>query len=207
MASSALKHGFSLKDSLGILLSCVALSVSIFSLYYSNLRETNRVQVRFVDADWRRDGRYFARFAVVNSGNRSAIMVGAHFILSATPILKGKAGGGPVDPFAAVDSVETQFPIVLAAKELRLLDLPIPAHYLLAPPKPDSLAIHFVAFRFVSIDANGVWYDFISPSLMRLEIGPGSVLTRYLQVPQYAPIDLFSSDCRGSFGNEIGDRC
>jgi hypothetical protein len=188
----------SVKDALTVFLSTAALLVAVSTLYITQFRTTSRLQARLAEFDTRPDHSIVGRFTISNAGNRATIILGAHYMLSQTAHSGIEPWGGPSDPFDPADGIEKAFPILLQPRELRLVDLPIPATKLVSAfddslPTGISTRDIFLAFRFVSLDADGEAYDMLTPTLAKVEVSSkGWRSIAELQYPRYAAIDLLT---------------
>jgi hypothetical protein len=167
------KRAMSAKDLFGILFSASALVISAASYYVSNVRVDNDASARVTDMrveavnaedslNGYKSGNIVVKVTFVNAGNRPAIVTKATFQLSDRPDL---SNGGFGDEAITADGT---FPILIAPKDLRLVNLKIPLKFAIAsfdsgaklPGKADSdLRRLFAGFRYDAIDSSGALHS------------------------------------------------
>jgi hypothetical protein len=185
------------KDVVALMLSAAALVVSVSTLYVTQFRITSGLHARFVEIDSGPSGDLIGRFVVSNSGSRPVIVLAGHYMLSESEHESIRPWDGPADPFNPADRIQESLPVILPPREVRLLALPVPKKAIVGAFEPPAgnppVRDVFLAFRFLSIDADGERYDVLSPSLARIEVTPtGWRSLAELRHPRYAPLDLFS---------------
>lgn len=175
--SEAIKRGTGLvlKDWLGFLFSAVAIAISAASYYANNFRVENNTLARITDVtidavapddpmNEYRNGNIVLKVAFFNAGNRPAIITGATYQLSDLPNLENGGFGNEVlvDPGT--------FPILVAARDLRLVNLKIPVrsvvdsfdHGARVPQSTSSpqqeLRRFFAGLRYEAIDSAGMMH-------------------------------------------------
>ncbi len=165
------------KDYLNILISTFALLVSIVGVYYSNIKEENRLSGKIIDFklvghfdDYKLDS-VSVQIAFINSGNREALVQ--------RPLLELEDSINSKHPyknyFEAISS--PTFPFVIEPKQIKIVQLKIPLENIfeLYLRKQRSLANalkphlktkceSYCKFWFFGLDSNGLdhnnWSDY-----------------------------------------------
>jgi hypothetical protein len=164
-----------LKDWITLGFSFVAVSISILSFYFSNLRVEDNLQARVADisldtrpddpqkADYMR-----ARVVLVNSGNRPAMLLKARYFFSGSPDRNhGGFGNDCGVPETDCDVPEGALPLLIQPRDIRLLQLRIALGNAVAninhgarienPPwnEPGKSGRFFVGLEMESLDSKG----------------------------------------------------
>lgn len=170
------KNRLSVKDLIGLTFSAIALTISASSYYVGNLRINNNMLARITNAgvtavqpndheNGYANGQIFLTVAFINAGNRPAIVTGATYQLSDIPNLDNGGFGDKVlvDPGT--------FPILIAPKDLRLVNLKIPIQFVLhsydsgakLPPSNEvedsDLRQFFGGIRYDAVDSDGILHS------------------------------------------------
>jgi hypothetical protein len=165
---------FSFKDWIALGFSFVALLISALSFYFSNLRVEDSLQARVADisldanpddpqkADYMR-----VRIALVNGGNRPAMLLKARYFFSGSPDRQVGFGSDCGVPETDCDVPEGGLPLLIQPRDIRLLGLRIPLGMAVAnvnhgariekPPwnKPGESGRFFVQLEMESLDSKG----------------------------------------------------
>jgi len=164
------------KDWLSVLFSVCALSVSLLTFYFSNLRVEDNAMIRISDIGIRAgdkddpnkkyiNGCVTTQASFVNAGNRPAIVLSAIYQMSDQMDLNnGGFGSDVVTP-------QGTFPLVLPPRDIRLVELCIPVGNVLSNFKSgrelsiseagNRLGVRrfFAGFRIYSLDSLGMQHD------------------------------------------------
>lgn len=193
---------FAVKDYITLGFSMVALTLSVASFYFTNFR-FDRLQARVAEitSEFTSDQGTFVvvRLAFINSGNRPTIVLGVDYALSDHP----STAKEPFD-VGPCETDQQTFPLLVQPHDIRLVDLKIPASFLIAdfdsgaPVQPamssesGQEAQFFYALDFKSLDSEGAYHDVQSDFFGRVNVskkrlvGGGSVSGK-----EYLETDLF----------------
>lgn len=185
--ASAPKERMSPKDKAGIGFSMIALVLSAASFYTSNLRIDDDTSARIVDVTVEgttrddpstgyKNGNINLKIAIVNAGNRPAIITNAVYQLSDRPTLETGGFGGDL-----ATSPQT-LPMLIAAKDIRLVNFQIPIRHLLseysngAKVTPNEavgsgdLRRFFAGIRYEAVDSRGALHSTWSGMQVSIEV-------------------------------------
>jgi|GEM_PF-5851650 len=173
---------FSFKDSVAIILSVLAFTVSVLSFYYSNIRTRDNLAARVIDMDSGLDSNnvqgLMAQIAFVNSGNRQAIVstIGYSFQRPTSDTVTKSSYGAFGRNYHRIKP----FPFILPPNEMRLVDFFIPCDQLFrrlsfVTPVFDSISNDTIynfecALNFTSVDSRGEVHFINGPYIEAIEI-------------------------------------
>ena len=121
------KSGMTIKDSLIISISILALIVSCLTFYFTNLKEIDLLYARVIDYDFsvsdslNTDSLHF-RIALINSGNRDAICFEPSYEVG-----EGPMGGGV---YGSRKRISYSTPTLIHPHEIKVIDMQIPLDYM-----------------------------------------------------------------------------
>ncbi len=158
---------FTAKDALTIGLTLIAITISILSFYYSNVRVEDCLQARIVDSDIiygdsASEDTAVIEVAFMNIGNRQAIVLRPWCQLADTNNTYNGAWGAEFDN-------SRDFPFVLQPRELRLAKLKLSLSSINLnlgkiefTSKGDTIYHSFCAIQYYALDSKAVTHDIFS---------------------------------------------
>jgi hypothetical protein len=164
---TAVQVRFAPKDIITLFFSAAALVVSLSTLYVTQFRVARGLEARLAEFDGNAGGDTIVRFLVTNTGNRAAVLVSAHYMLSQDEKYEIVPWGGPSYDFNEQAGLQKAVPIVLQPHEVRLIEVGIANSSIIDAfsdrPAHDKVHNIYAAFRFLSLDNDGNPYDILTP--------------------------------------------
>lgn len=168
MPPKAKPSNFTRKDYVTLIISITALAISLFAFYYNNIRVSDRMSVKILDLDLKRDtskgvdgDTAIIKVAFFNSGNRQSIILTPSYQMSDTINTNNQ-----VLHYGDIDN-DNQFPIILEPNQVKIVNLKLGYYWVNFNhgklketwASGTSFYLTYCRFKFSAIDSKGMTHS------------------------------------------------